>query len=253
LSPIGLGSRPPEAYLKLRWSDADFAKRLVHVRRSYAGGELGVPKSGCVRSVPMDDDVARVLDGLNRRERFTGEDDLVFPNEVGGFLDDSKIRKRYRAALDRAKLKPLRFHDLRHSFGTLAVQVFPLSDVMAYMGHADISTTMIYIHHVPAADAAERLTSGATPWPPCRRWRRWRPASAVSGRWTSTARAALLARARPSRSEISPGATPSSSSGTRTDGRVGAVLDRQLVFRLERTALPVRMAFAATITERVFG
>lgn len=42
----------------------------------------------------------------------------------------------------------------------LAVQVFPLSDVKAYMGHADIQTTMIYVHHVPAADAAERL-SGA--------------------------------------------------------------------------------------------
>jgi len=39
-------------------------------------------------------------------------------------------------------LKPIRFHDLRHTFGTLAVQVFPLSDVKAYMGHADIATTI---------------------------------------------------------------------------------------------------------------
>ncbi|MGH2745453.1 MAG: tyrosine-type recombinase/integrase, partial [Thermoleophilaceae bacterium] len=49
-------------------------------------------------------------------------------------------------------------HDLRHSFGTLAVQAFPLSDVKAYMGHADIQTTMVYVHHVPAGDAAERLS-----------------------------------------------------------------------------------------------
>ena len=41
---------------------------------------------------------------------------------------------------------------------TLAVQVFPLSDVRAYMGHADIQTTMTYVHHVPQVDAAERLT-----------------------------------------------------------------------------------------------
>jgi integrase len=60
--------------------------------------------------------------------------------------------------LERAGLKRLRFHDLRHSFGTLAVQVFPLSDVKAYMGHADIQTTMVYVHHVPADDAAERLS-----------------------------------------------------------------------------------------------
>lgn len=26
------------------------------------------------------------------------------------------------------------------------------------MGHADIQTTMVYVHHVPADDAAERLS-----------------------------------------------------------------------------------------------
>lgn len=49
--------------------------------------------------------------------------------------------------------------DIRHGFGTLAVQVFPLSDVKAYMGRADIATTMIYVDHVPQADAAEKLSS----------------------------------------------------------------------------------------------
>jgi integrase len=52
----------------------------------------------------------------------------------------------------------MRLHDLRHSFGTLAVQVFPLTDVKAYMGHADISTTVRYVHHVPQHDAADKLT-----------------------------------------------------------------------------------------------
>jgi integrase len=52
----------------------------------------------------------------------------------------------------------MRLHDLRHTFGTIAVQAFPLSDVMAYMGHADISTTMVYVHHVPQDDAADKLT-----------------------------------------------------------------------------------------------
>ncbi|MBA3376650.1 MAG: site-specific integrase [Actinobacteria bacterium] len=144
----------------LRWTDVDFSKRLVHVRRAYTHGELGPPKSGRVRSVPLIDDVARVLDGLSRREHFTGSDQLVFPNPVGNPLDDSKLRRRFYRALERAGLKRIRFHDLRHSFGTLAVQVFPLSDVKAYMGHADIQTTMVYVHHVPAGDAAERL-SGA--------------------------------------------------------------------------------------------
>lgn len=29
------------------------------------------------------------------------------------------------------------FHDLRHSFGTLAVQVWPITDVQFFMGHAE--------------------------------------------------------------------------------------------------------------------
>jgi integrase len=75
------------------------------------------------------------------------------------------VPKRFYAALDAAGLGPLRtkddpivFHDLRHTFGTLAVQAFALSDVKAMMGHADISTTMIYVHHVPQTDAAARLS-----------------------------------------------------------------------------------------------
>jgi integrase len=54
--------------------------------------------------------------------------------------------------------EPIVFHDLRHTFGTLAVQVWPVTDVQAYMGHADIKTTMRYVHHVPKHDAAKRFS-----------------------------------------------------------------------------------------------
>jgi len=52
----------------------------------------------------------------------------------------------------------MRIHDLRRTFGTLGVQVMPLTDVKAYMGHRDIQTTMIYVHHVPRHDVADKLT-----------------------------------------------------------------------------------------------
>jgi len=151
----------------LRWSDVDFEKRLVHVRRSYVSGGEGVPKSGRVRSVPMVDQVLTALDALSRREQHVSEDDLVFPGSGGEQLDDSALRRRFYAARMAAGLKRIRFHDLRHTFGTLAVQVFPLSDVKAYMGHADITTTMIYAHHVPQHDAAEKLSAAlrGTAWP----------------------------------------------------------------------------------------
>jgi integrase len=68
------------------------------------------------------------------------------------------------------------FHDLRHTFGTLAVRGFPLSDVKAFMGHESIETTMIYVHHIPQTDAAARLNAllGDETAPP--------PAAAHAGR-----------------------------------------------------------------------
>jgi integrase len=143
----------------LRWCDVDFEKALVHVRRSYTYGVVDAPKSGKVRSVPLVDQAARALDRLSRRDHFTDDDDLVFPGMTGGVFDDSAMRRRFKAALAAAALKPARFHDLRHSFGTLAVQAFPLSDVQAYMGHSAIQTTMIYVHHRPQVDAAEKLSA----------------------------------------------------------------------------------------------
>ncbi len=52
----------------------------------------------------------------------------------------------------------LRFHDLRHTFGTLSAQGFDLVNVQAMMGHADSRTTARYLHARPAAEDAARLS-----------------------------------------------------------------------------------------------
>jgi integrase len=150
----------------LRWRDVDFATATVHVRRNLpAHGQEKVPKSKVVRSLPLIDQAAAALDALTRRGYLTGPDDRVFLSPSGNALDDGDIRDGFYAALGaaglghlREKEQPIVFHDLRHSFGSMAVQVWPVTDVQAYMGHADIKTTMRYVHHVPKHDAAERFT-----------------------------------------------------------------------------------------------
>lgn len=77
----------------LRWRDVDFPRSVIHVRASYAEGELSVPKSGKVRSVPMVPEVAHTLARLNERDEWTGEDDLVFAEPHGDFLNDDKLRR----------------------------------------------------------------------------------------------------------------------------------------------------------------
>jgi Phage integrase family len=53
----------------------------------------------------------------------------------------------------------LRFHDLRHTFGTTAVQVWDIRKVQGYMGHANVQTTMRYVHHVPKHTDAGALNN----------------------------------------------------------------------------------------------
>jgi integrase len=139
----------------LRWRDVDFAGSVVRVRASYAGGALTTPKSGKVRSVPLAPEVAAVLAKLSQREWFTGDDDLVFPGELGSYLDASALRRRYKDALKRAGLRPLRFHDLRHTFGTRMIAKADIRRVQEWMGHADIQTTMRYLHYAPRAEDAQ--------------------------------------------------------------------------------------------------
>jgi integrase len=142
----------------LRWADIDWTRRVVFVRRSYTVDADGPTKSGKVRSVPLVDHVACALDQVSRRELWTSDEDRVFVNDVGEHIEDSALRRRFYRALEAAGLPHIRFHDLRHTFGTIAVQAFPLTDVKGFMGHADIQTTMIYVHHVPQHDAADRLS-----------------------------------------------------------------------------------------------
>jgi integrase len=94
--------------LALRWRDCDFDKRLVHVRRSFAADQEGMPKSWRVRSVSMIDQVVAALDDLSRRVRFVSDRDLVFRNEARDFMDGSALRRRLYAARDVAGLQRIR-------------------------------------------------------------------------------------------------------------------------------------------------
>jgi Phage integrase family len=92
------------------------------VAGSYANGKLTAPKSGHGRAVPMVPEVAETLARLSHRAEFVGDDDLVFVGEVDGYQDGSALRRRFLDACGRAGRRPIRFHDLRHTFGTLAVR-----------------------------------------------------------------------------------------------------------------------------------
>ena len=151
------GLRLGEA-LALRWRDVHFdAGRLV-IARSYSGGVEGATKSGKERSLPMLPQVAQALDGLSRRHHATGRNDLVFVSTDGSYMDASSFRRRYRRACEIAELRPLRVHDLRHGFLSIAARTFQAHEVQRLAGHADLRTTARYLHAKPQPDESKRLS-----------------------------------------------------------------------------------------------
>ena len=108
--------------LALRWRDVDWTGTALTISRSLSSGVEGTTKTGHVRRVPMADQAAAALDRLSQRQDFVSPDDYVFCNALGRPLDGSALRRRYKQDVrDVAVLRPLRWHDLRHTFGSLLV------------------------------------------------------------------------------------------------------------------------------------
>jgi integrase len=161
----------------LRWRDIDFAGAKINVRGALDdSGKWGPTKSGKPRPVPMNEDVARVLARMEQRGWFTEADDVVFvglrqwervvneddPDDfMAGvsdeYVDGSAVYRRFRKDTEAAGLRPRRFHDLRHTFGSLAINYGSLVEVQHWMGHADIQTTAKYLHYRERGDEAKRL------------------------------------------------------------------------------------------------
>jgi integrase len=145
--------------IALRWRDVDFQGESLHVYGSYSLGTMTAPKSGLARTVPMAKQVLTTLKSHRRRLAYSGREDLVFPGQRGEYLDNSALRRRYNKALEKAKLRKLRFHDLRHTFGSISINQATIVQVQAWMGHSDIQTTMKYLHHRSRADDARLLSA----------------------------------------------------------------------------------------------
>jgi integrase len=131
------------------------AAGVFRVRRNFTRGHWSAPKSRrSSRAVPMIARTAGALDRLFKSSQFQADDDLVFAHpELGSVLDASKLRKRFKRTLASAGVRPVRFHDLRHTFGTqAAASGVPLRTLQEWMGHRDYKTTLIYADYAPRVE-----------------------------------------------------------------------------------------------------
>jgi integrase len=146
--------------LDLRWRAVNFAGSSIYVESSFVRDASDSPKSGAARTVPMAREVATALAAHAERGPVRSEQDLVFCGTRGGHVDANKLRRRYYEALERAGVKRVRIHDLRHTFGTVcAAKGIPQTTIKEWMGHADLSTTEIYTAFYPQDTDAAKISA----------------------------------------------------------------------------------------------
>lgn len=175
LVAVATGMRRGEL-LGLRWRDIDFGRSALSVRQTLVAKshapEFNEPKTPrSKRSVALD---AATVYALRSHRKAQAEErlrmgsvyqefDLVFCAEDGSPLIPRQVTKWFLDAAKRAGVRRIRFHDLRHTHATLALQsgIHP-KVVSERLGHADIGITLnTYTHAIPAmqADAAEIIAS----------------------------------------------------------------------------------------------
>ena len=123
--------------LRLRWEDVDFDAGVLTVRESKT-------EAGAGREVVLMPALAASLRRHKLASRFSQPQDPVFCSEVGTPLHERNVNRRaLEAALTKAGLEHVRFHDLRHTFASILIgQGMDVTFVADQMGHADPAITL---------------------------------------------------------------------------------------------------------------
>ncbi|MCR4885727.1 MAG: site-specific integrase [Clostridiales bacterium] len=80
---------------------------------------------------------------------YRNDNNLVFTNEYGSHLATRTVYKRFKAIVTSMGLPDVRFHDLRHTYATLALQNgVDVKTVSHNLGHATVAFTMDKYTHM---------------------------------------------------------------------------------------------------------
>lgn len=139
---------------RLAWDNVDLVAGRLVVREAAWKQEVGTPKSGRSREIPLSPEAIVALKG---HRHLRGP--LVFCDDAGGMLTVGEMKWPLWRACRRAGLRQIGWHVLRHTFAShLVMRGVPLRTVQELLGHSDIRTTMRYAHLAPEVkDEAVRL------------------------------------------------------------------------------------------------
>ena len=156
--------------LGLKWEDIDLERGDLRVRRqvSRINGEVveaPLKTKNAYRTLPLAEDTVSVL---KEQRRKVGNSPWVFPSPNGGPISPDSVLHMLHRVLKRAGLPKVRFHDLRHTFATLALQNgVDVKTVSGMLGHFSAGFTLDTYAHITsaaqrqAAKTMENVLSGS--------------------------------------------------------------------------------------------
>lgn len=136
--------------LGLKWEDIDLENGTIRICRQVAriNGEIveaPLKTKNSYRTVSIGADAVGIL--MQQKEKTNSE--YVFPSPVGGPISPDSVLQMLHRVLKRAGLPKVRFHDLRHTFATLALQNgVDVKTVSGMLGHYSAGFTLDTYAHV---------------------------------------------------------------------------------------------------------
>src|SRR5262245_35478668 len=142
---------PPREAFALQPGDLDVRGRTLRIQRALSLGRIKPTKTYEERAVDVTPDLMQTIQQhltwlkMEALKHGTGEPEWLFPNEEGKLMDESRVRKTFKRALQDAKLPAFRLYDLRHTYASLLLaERAPITYGAEQLGHANPSTTLRY-------------------------------------------------------------------------------------------------------------
>jgi integrase len=159
------GFRLPGEAQGLTRGAVDFQAGVIRVHDNWMRNARDTTKTSDSEAIPMTPRLTRALAAVMDRNSQTGNEDLVFANELrDGPVSERLIRAAFRLAQQKAGLKPIKMYNLRHSFGTtLARNRVDVRTIQALMRHDRLTTTEQYMAYRPQPELADQITRALDP------------------------------------------------------------------------------------------
>ena len=152
--------------LGLKWSDIDWKNGIIKVRRQVArvNGEIveaPLKTKNSYRAVTISPQAIEVLKQQKAKTKELKEP-YIFPSPNGGPISPDSVNNMLKRVLERAGIPKVRFHDLRHTFATIALQNgVDIKTVSGMLGHFSAGFTLdTYAHVTTSAQKEAAQTMG---------------------------------------------------------------------------------------------